>query len=132
VTITNTSGKAMRLFVRRELVSYEVIGPRGAATCRMYPAERAPDSSAFRSLSVGGSTTLATRLAEACPKGTWDDPGTYSVSARFDANDSGKEHKLDAFVGTGVTTKPARLVVPGSAEDRRNTMRIVPSAPPKK
>jgi hypothetical protein len=130
VTIKNTSGKSMRLFVRRELITYEVVGPNGAATCRMHPSERAPDQSAFNYLSAGSSTTLATRLAEACPQDTWDTPGTYSVSARFDAEESGSEHEIDAFVGTGVTTKPARLVVPGDGDDGEPKMRIVSSRPP--
>lgn len=130
VTVRNTSGKEMRLFVRRELLAYEVIGPAGAATCRMHPTERAPDRSAFRSLPTGGSTTITTRLAEACPPGTWDVPGAYSVSARFEANDAGDEYEIDAFVGIGVTTKPARLTVPGDKDEERRSMIIVPSRPP--
>jgi hypothetical protein len=117
----------MRLFVRRELLTFEVIGPKGGTTCRMHPAQRAPDSSAFTSLGTGGSTTLVTRLAEVCPLDTWTEPGAYSVSARFDSNQSGAEHGMDAFIGTGVTTAPAKLVVPGSDANKRPTMVIVRS-----
>lgn len=131
VTIRNTSGKSMRIFVRRELITFEVIGPKGGTTCRMHPAERAPDSSAFTSLSAGGSTTLVTRLAEVCPQETWSEPGDYSVSARIDANQSGADHGLDAFTGTGVTTAPAKLVVPAGKADKRPLMVIVRSQPPR-
>jgi hypothetical protein len=128
VRVRNTSGKSMKLFLRRELFTYEVNGPAGAVTCRMQPAARHPDPSAFSSLAPGESRSLQTRLAEACPAGTWETPGTYSVSALFEATASGEEHGLSAFVGREATATPARLVVPGS-EKSKPTMIIVSSKP---
>src|SRR5690606_18163021 len=112
VRIRNTSGKTMQIFVRREQITYFVAGPLGEATCQMHPADRSPDPSGFSTLSPGESTTLQTRLAEACPAGTWDFPGTYSVSAFYLTTTSGAEHGLSAFTGSASTKTPARLVVP--------------------
>lgn len=126
VELRNTSGKSMEIFIRRELFTYEVSGPLGEATCHMYPAERAPDASAFTTLAPGEARSLSTRLAEACPEGTWDEPGTYSVSASFQTTADGAEHEIDAFMGSAVTKSPARLVVPGADPMGERGMRVAP------
>lgn len=128
--IVNTSGKPMKLFVRRELITYEVNGPTRSFTCRMQPADRHPTASEFMTLSIGGSTSLQTRLAEACPIGVWTEPGNYAVSARMSAQASGEEPQLDAFVGTGVTTRPAHLIIPSGGEQKATKMAVIPSQSP--
>lgn len=130
VQLRNTSGKTMQLFIRRELFTYEVSGPTGEATCSMYPADRAPDPGAFSTLAPGETRSLSTRLAEACPEGIWDEPGTYSVSAFFQATADGSEHDLDAFMGTAATKSAARLTVPGADKKKVRRMKIAPSQPP--
>ncbi len=130
VQLSNTSGKSMKLFVRRELFTYEVSGPNGEATCQMHPADRSPDPAAFSSLAPGQTYSLSTRLAEACPAGTWDSPGTYSVSAYFRTTADGSEHGISAFMGSAATQSPARLVVPGSETSRRRRMVLIPVKPP--
>lgn len=130
VQLRNTSGKPMKLFIRRELFTYEVSGPHGEATCHMLPAERSPDPAAFISLSPGETYSISTRLAEACPPGTWDDPGTYSVSAYFQTTADGEEHGISAFMGSAATHAPARLIVPGSEATRRRRMILLPVEPP--
>jgi hypothetical protein len=129
VTVRNVSSKTLSLFLRRELISYEVIGPWESVTCRMSPSDRAPDASAFSTLSPSEPLTLVTRLAEACPPGTWDVPGSYSVSARLTATSDGGEFGLSAFVGDISTKEPAQLLIPGKLP--RPVMRIAPSQPEK-
>lgn len=124
VQLRNTSGKSMTVFVRRELFSYQVSGPLGTATCEMHPAERAPDAAAFSTLAPGGTISLSTRLAEACPPGTWALPGTYSVSVLFQTTADGAEHDIDAFMGSAVTKSAARLIVPGKNGKSERRMKI--------
>ena len=125
VSAKNTSGRAMRLFLRRELISYQVTGPSGPKTCRMTPGTRAPTASAYSSLGVGAALSVTTRLAEACPKGTFDLPGTYTVFARIDAQNDGREHGFIAFTGTAITQQPAALTVRGSGPQTKPVMRVV-------
>lgn len=124
VTAKNTSGRSMRLYLRRELISYQVTGPKGPVTCRMTSSARAPSPAAYSSLSPGGSLSLTTRLAEACPKGTFDMPGSYTVFARIDALNDGREHGFIAFTGTAITGQPATLTVRGTSTQARPIMRV--------
>jgi hypothetical protein len=123
-TVKNQSKKSVSLFLRRELMVYEILGPKGAATCRMGPAGRAPDKSSFDAIGPGGSRTLTTRMAEACPPGTFSAPGTYAVSGRLEARDDGAEHGLAAFTGNVSTTQPARFVVRGKAGAPAQAFRV--------
>jgi|GEM_PF-1000958 len=127
VTAKNTSGASMRLFLRRELISYQVTGPNGPVTCRMTPGARAPNPPAYSSLGVGASVSLTTRLAEACPKGTFDAPGSYTVFARVDAQNDGREHGFVAFTGTAITQQPTTLTVRGSGSQSKPVMRVMSS-----
>lgn len=124
VTAKNTSGRSMRLFLRRELISYQVTGPTGPTTCRMNPGARAPSPAAYSSLAAGGAISLTTRLAEACPKGTFDTPGNYTVFARIDAQNDGREHGFVAFTGTAITQQPAALTVRGTGVQSKPVMRV--------
>jgi hypothetical protein len=127
-SIINTSGKPMKLFVRRELITYEVAGPTGSFTCEMHPSDRHPLASEFISLGNGASTTLVTRLAEACPSAVWNEPGNYAFSARIEAEVTGGEQSVDAFLGTGFTLKPAHLRLPRGIENSKTPgMAIAPS-----
>jgi hypothetical protein len=127
VTAKNTSGSSMRLFLRRELISYQVTGPSGPTTCRMTPGARAPNPPAYSSLAAGASVSLTTRLAEACPKGTFDAPGSYTVFARVDAQNDGREHGFVAFTGTAITQQPTTLTVRGSGNQSKPVMRVMSS-----
>lgn len=129
VTLKNQSAEGMRVFLRRELFVYEILGPNGGSTCRMPPADRSPDPANIDRLNAGASRSLTTRLAEACPPGTFSTPGTYSVGARFESTQSGQEHGLDAFVGAVLSEQPVRFVIQGkektppSSKFRVNTSR---------
>ncbi len=126
VRIRNTSSKSIKIFLRRELITYEVTGPTGTKTCSMQPADRAPDPSQFVTIAPGSSSYFPTRLAEACPPGTWDSPGNYSVSARMVSTASGSDYGLSAFTGIATTTTPARLTVIGDQSSKRPFLRIAP------
>lgn len=124
VVVKNVSGKGRYLFVRRELFVFGITGPRGATFCQMQPSGRAPDKSQFTYLAPGSSTSLTTRLPEACPPGTFTAPGTYAVHAQLVANQPGSEHGLEAFVGHVTSQQPGRFVVKGTAKDAQSVMRV--------
>ncbi len=107
VSLTNHEKKPMRVYFRRELVSFRVLGPDGPATCSPEPDARAPDRGAFALLNPGGSVSATSRLVELCPEGTFARPGLYLIQGRFDSNESGKEYGFDGFVGTVASSKPA-------------------------
>lgn len=114
-TVRNTSGRGLRLFWRREHLTFQVLGEQGAATCRLEPSDRAPEKSEFAYLPPGSTLSYSTRLPEACPRGTFDIPGDYSVSARLDANTDGHEYGYQAFVGTVMTKTSVKFEVKGNA-----------------
>jgi len=97
--LTNHEKIARRIYVRRELVSFQVTGPDGTTTCDPQPDERAPDRQAYTLLNANGSISLTSRLAELCPDDTFLRPGLYVVEGQLDAFAPGTEHGFDAFVG---------------------------------
>jgi hypothetical protein len=109
LTLTNRSSKSFRVYFRRELVSFDVLGPEGIEHCDPEPDTRAPDPSAFLSMQPGRSMTITSMLAELCPFGTFEQAGLYLVQASFDAVHSGREHGLDAFVGVVESEHPATI-----------------------
>lgn len=109
VSLTSREKKPIRVYFRRELISFQVVGPDGTATCNPEPDERAPDRGAFSLLNPGGSLSATSRLVELCPEGTFARPGLYLIQARFDSTADGKEYGFDAFVGTVASSKPAVL-----------------------
>ena len=108
-TLRNRSKRKLFLYFRREFVTFEVIGPNGVTICSPAPDDRSPDRHAFVSLAPGAKQTYSTRLAEMCPKDTFDMPGLYLVSARYDATETGTEWNLAAYTGTIATDRPANV-----------------------
>ncbi|MCC6214811.1 MAG: hypothetical protein IT376_08085 [Polyangiaceae bacterium] len=111
VAVRNVSGVAKRVYVRRELLGFEIVGPRGVTTCAPAPTEFAPPRDAFVSLEPGRSLELTSRLRELCPAGTFDAAGLYLVHARLAFPFSGAEHGLEAFVGRLATERPVPVRV---------------------
>ncbi|MEZ4225419.1 MAG: hypothetical protein R3B13_30990 [Polyangiaceae bacterium] len=109
LTLKNKTKHSERLYFRRELVSFEVMGPDGLVTCDAQPDLRSPDPQAFLSLRAGGSMTITSRLVELCPRGAFARPGLYLVHARLDANEDGNEFGIDAFTGRIVSAAPATV-----------------------
>ncbi len=111
IALRNRSKQTRYVYFRRELLSFEVMGPGGMASCDPQPDTRAPDRLAFLRLAPGQSMTITSRLVELCPKGTFSRPGFYLVHARFDADHSGEDFGLDAYVGRVASEKPANVRV---------------------
>jgi hypothetical protein len=109
--LKNRTERPLSVYFRRELVSFEIVGPDGALTCDPEPDLRSPDRQAFERLRKGGSISVVSRLVELCPSGTMARPGIYLVHARFDATQRGEQYDLDAFVGRVVSLSPAAVRV---------------------
>jgi hypothetical protein len=107
--LKNRSKRTMRVFFRRELVTFEVTGTDGTTSCSPLPDDRAPDAQEFLTLGAGQAMDFTCELAELCPRGTFGRPGLYLVHARFDATDEGEEAGLHAFTGTVATTEPGAV-----------------------
>lgn len=111
LTLKNQTREPLDIVVKRELFSFEVIGPQGATTCVLEPMKVDPLAHNFTRLTPGASRSLPIRLPEACPAGTFDVPGQYRVMARFVSPSSGAEYGKSGFVGIVRAEKPARLTV---------------------
>ena len=109
IKLKNRSKHRQRLYFRRELVSFEVMGPDGLTNCDAQPDLRAPDPQAFLSLAPGRTMTITSRLVELCPTGTFGRPGLYLVHARLDAAEDGSDFGLDAFTGRLFSEQPATI-----------------------
>ncbi|MEB2313266.1 MAG: hypothetical protein OZ921_12900 [Sorangiineae bacterium] len=138
VRLKNRSKRAVVVYLRRDLLSFEVMGPDGLSTCDPDPDGRAPDRQAFTHLAPGGSLALTSRLVELCPRGTFSAPGLYLIHARLDATESGEDYGLDAFTGRVASARPGALRIRVGDEPllRKRAMRVVmartgsePSAP---
>jgi hypothetical protein len=111
VGLTNQTNAPLNLFFRRELISFEVLGPNGAATCRIEEDFREPERQAFLRMAPGKEETFTSRLVELCPRGTFMQPGFYLVGATLHARYTGERFDLHAFVGEvpSMHAKPVRI-----------------------
>jgi hypothetical protein len=120
--VLNTLDHPQQLFVRRELLDYEVQGPDGFFEC---PGSEvgAPDYASFSTLAAHGAERAMVRLIEVCPRRSFARPGLYEVRARLAARWSGQDLGLDAFVGRLDTLRPAYVRV--RSGDRSSFARLV-------
>lgn len=109
LTVENPRANPVSVYFRREMVSFEVTGPRGITHCNAQPDEHSPAKRSFTQLLAHGKRTYTSRLAELCPLGTFSTPGLYLVHARFDATETGSEHGMEAFVGPVLSERPAAV-----------------------
>ena len=109
LTLRNRTKRRVIVFFRREFVTYEVVGPAGVLSCNPAPDNRAPDREAFVTLAPGASRSFSSRLAEMCPRDTFDMPGLYLVNAKYDATEPGAQWNLAAFTGSVASDKPANV-----------------------
>ncbi len=132
VRLKNRSKHSLVLYLRRELVSFEVMGPDGLSTCDPQPDDRAPDRQAFMHLGPGHSIALTSRLVELCPRGTFAVPGLYLIHARYDATQRGDDYGLDAFTGRVASTDPGSIRIRTGDQPflRKRMMRPIAAAPP--
>jgi hypothetical protein len=109
LTLENQGRSSTHVYFRREMVSFEVTGPKGITLCAATPTDRTPEARSFLKLEAHGKRTFTSRLAELCPSGTFATPGLYLVFARFDATESGEEQGLHAFTGPVICETPAAV-----------------------
>jgi hypothetical protein len=130
LALKNHSPDKQTVYFRRELVSFEVVGPEGIVTCDPQPDARAPDRQAFSTIRKNGAITATSRMIELCPQHTFRRPGLYLVHARFDATNAGEEYELNAFTGRVVSLSPAtvRIRTGETAFLYKQPMRTVPIA----
>ena len=122
MSIKNRDKRSHHVYIRRELFSFEVMGPDGMVTCDPEPDFRAPDRQAFFHMAPGRTVSLTSRLVELCPRGTFARPGLYLIHARMEPNRRGREFDLDAYVGRIVSRDPVSVRI-RTGERKRMTKR---------
>jgi hypothetical protein len=120
--LINTLERPQQIFVRRELLDYDVQGPDGFFACPSSDVG-SPDFASFSTLPPHGAERAVVRLIEICPRRSFARPGLYEVHARLAANWSGQELGLDAFVGQLEAMRPAFVRV--RSGDRSSFARLV-------
>jgi len=125
IAVANGSSKTEHIFVRRELVTYHVVGPDGSFDCS--PNEVGPpDSASFTRLAPRANDLMVVRLVEMCPRSALSRPGLYEVTASYTSHWSGQAFGLDAFVGTLTTPYPALIRI--HSGDQPSFLRAAPIA----
>lgn len=129
VRIKNPLRHRLVVFLRRELLTFEVHTPHGTVSCDSEPDMRNPDRRAFSSIAPGGSVTLVSRLVELCPRGTFAVPGLYVIDASLDAPANGSDYGLDAFTGSIHSERPVTVRVRRETQIVRNRVLKTNGAP---
>lgn len=120
--VLNTLDRPQQIFVRRELLSYEVQGPDGFFECPGSDVG-SPDFASFSTLPPHGAERAVVRLIEVCPRRSFARPGLYEVTAKLSAKWSGQDLGMDAFVGQLEVSRPAFVRV--RSGDRSSFARLV-------
>jgi len=111
VALVNRGKKPVRVYFRREAVTFEVSGPDGLVACDPGPDNRAPDRSGFSLLRPAGRLSATSRLIELCPQGAMRRPGLYLVHARYDGLSNPDPQGPVAFSGRVVSRDPVTIRV---------------------
>jgi len=123
VGVSNGAAVPQTVVVRRELISFSVVGPDGPFECP--PGELGPpDVASFSTLAPRASQQLVVRLLEMCPRGGFSRPGVYEVRATFHGRFSGQSVGIDAFVGEVSSPRPALVRV--RSGERPSFVRVAP------
>jgi hypothetical protein len=123
VGIGNGASVPQTVVVRRELLSFSVLGPDGPFECP--PGELgSPDVASFTTLGPRASDQLVVRLIEMCDRGGFSRPGVYEVRATYHGRFSGQALGLDAFVGEVSSARPALVRV--RSGERASFVRVAP------
>jgi hypothetical protein len=123
VGIVNTSSTTQQIFIRRELIEYEVHGPDGIFECQSAEVGP-PDHASFTNLRPRRTQSFVVRLIEMCPRGRFARPGLYEVHAALNSKHSGQHLSLDGFVGLLEAQRPALVRV--RSGDRSSFVRGAP------
>ncbi|HEX4473719.1 MAG TPA: hypothetical protein VH142_01505 [Polyangiaceae bacterium] len=129
VRLTNTTPRPIAVYLRRELLSFDVLGPDGSSTCAEPGDFRHPARLGYTRLAAHRSVTLTSRLVELCPRGTFADAGVYLVRAMFETDHGGEAVGLHAFTGRLMTEHPVMVRVRRSLHLLPNH-RVLPAAIP--
>jgi hypothetical protein len=123
VGIGNAGATAQTAVVRRELLSFDVLGPDGNFECPTGDMG-SPDVASFSTFAPRASEQLVVRLIEMCPRGSFSRPGLYEVRATWHAKFSGQALNIDAFVGDVSSPQPALVRV--RSGERSSFLRALP------
>jgi hypothetical protein len=123
VGLGNAGQTSQLVVVRRELVSFNVLGPDGPFECETGELGP-PDVESFTAFGPRSSEQLVVRLIEMCPAGGFSRPGLYEVHATWHGKFSGQAHGLDAFLGTVKSPRPALVRV--RSGERSSFLRAAP------
>ena len=123
VGIGNAGPEPQQAVIRRELLSFDVVGPDGAFECpagEMGP----PDIASFSSLGPRAAEQMVVRLIEMCARGSFARPGLYEVRATWHSRFSGQAVGLEGFVGDVTSPRPA--IVRVRSGERTSFLRAAP------
>jgi hypothetical protein len=123
IALGNAGSMPQTLVVRRELVSFDVVGPDGSFECPTGDMG-SPDIASFTNLGVRKTEQLVIRLIEMCPRGGFARPGLYEVRATWHSKFSGQALNVEGFVGTLTTPRPALVRV--RSGERASFLRAAP------
>ena len=100
VRLRNVTDQKVTVYVRRDLITYEVVAPTGEVlTCLPMDRPRHPARSGFTTILPHHSVVMTSRLVELCPRWTFATHGEYQVRARYDPRPTGEQVGLDAYTG---------------------------------
>jgi hypothetical protein len=102
-TTTNVGKRPMLVVLRPRMIGLNVDGPDGLKRCEAGASTGAVARDAFRTLNPGQTIKMTLLLGEICPVDVFSRPGLYKVQATLDANESGAELGLSAYVGSSVS-----------------------------
>jgi hypothetical protein len=100
VRVRNDTAQPVTIYLRRDLITFQVTGPDGATTtCAPMEPRRHPGRRGFTTLLPHRSLALTSRLVELCPRWTFSRRGEYAVGAYYDPQASGQSADLHAYTG---------------------------------
>jgi hypothetical protein len=99
VSLHNRSKRTVPIYLRAELMRYDVTGPEGSFACTSGQIPGPSDASSFSSMTPGRTIRLVERLIEVCPRSVFSRPGLYEVRASYQVPWSGQDLGIDGFAG---------------------------------
>lgn len=121
VRVRNTTASAVTLYLRRDLMTFDVVGPGGdETTCPPIDWRRHPARLGFTTLRPHRSLVMTARLVELCPRWTFSKHGDYVVSVRYQTLATGQGVGLHAFTGQLDAERPVVVRVEHDARVFRN------------
>jgi hypothetical protein len=132
VRLRNTTAEPVTIYLRRDLITFQITGPDGkTTTCAPTDTRRHPGRRGFTTLLPHRSLALTSRLVELCPRWTFSKRGEYAVGAYYDPQISGQGMELHAFTGRLAAERPVVVHVEHDSRVVRNhVVRVASARPP--